>query len=443
MKYYASLTRGRPLFAASFFTFFLFLAIASAQVTAQVSGAERSMAMGMLDITKESIKKNYYDPTYHGVDIEFVFEQAKERMKTAPTRDALMMIIASTVIAFDDSHTNFYPPDRAADVDYGWRVDMIGDESYITGIKPGSDAETKGLKVGDKLISIDGFKPSRKNLWQMYYRYFAIMPSPRVKMIVLRPGEETPRTFDVQTKITKTGGTIGMEALYYKFIRKNWDEGRKDKSYEFGDDLLIWRMSTFSTTDSHVDTMMGKAQKYKSLILDLRDNGGGSVEILKRMIGYFFDREIKIGDEKGRKKTEPLLAKSRGAGVFKGNLIVLVDHNSGSASEIFARIIQMEKRGKIIGDTSAGAVMESRFFEMETGVGNTLWFGASITIADLIMTDGKSLEKVGVTPDETVLPKGADIAASRDPVLSYAAKQFGVDITPEKAGTFFPFEWPK
>ena len=103
----------------------------------------------------------------------------------------------------------------------------------------------------------------------------------------------------------------------------------------------------------------------------------------------------------------------------------------------------MEKRGKIIGDTSAGAVMESRYFPMETGVGSTLWFGASITIADLIMTDGKSLEKIGVTPDETVLPKGADIAGSRDPVLSYAAKQFGVDLTPEKAGTFFPFEWPK
>jgi carboxyl-terminal processing protease len=127
--------------------------------------------------------------------------------------------------------------------------------------------------------------------------------------------------------------------------------------------------------------------------------------------------------------------------VFKGNLIVLIDHNSASASEIFSRIIQMEKRGKIIGDTSAGAVMVSRFFPMETGVGNTLYFGASITISDLVMTDGKSLEKTGVIPDEIVLPNGSDIASSKDPVLSYAAKQLGVELTPEKAGTFFPFEW--
>jgi carboxyl-terminal processing protease len=431
----------KALFAFTFIFVFSFCFTCPAD--AQVSGADRSAAIGMLEITKDEIKKNYYDPAYKGVDIDFVFEQAKERMKAAPTRDALMMIIAQSVIAFDDSHTTFFPPSRAADVDYGWRVGMVGEDAYITGVKPGTDAEVKGLKVGDRLMSIDGFRPTRKNLWQMYYRYFGIMPSPMVKMVVLRPGEEKPRVIDVQTKISKTSRVIDIEALINKIIRKGWDVDQKDKTYEFGEDLLIWRMSSFSTSDAHVDAVMDKAKKYKSLILDLRDNGGGAVSILKRMVGYFFDKEIKIGDEKGRKKTEPLLAKTRGGGVFKGNLIVLIDHNSASASELFARIIQMEKRGKIIGDTSAGAVMESKYFPMETGVGSTLWFGASITIADLIMTDGKSLEKIGVTPDEIMLPKGADIAGSRDPVLSYAAKQFGVDIAPEKAGTFFPFEWPK
>lgn len=426
------------------FTFiFVFSFCFTCPANAQISGADRSAAIGMLEIARDDIKKNYYDPTFHGVDVDFVFEQAKERMKAAPTRDALMMIIAQTVIVFDDSHTTFYPPSRAGDVDYGWRVGMVGSDAYIIGVKPGSDAEIKGLKVGDKLLSIDGFRPTRKNLWQMYYRYFAIMHMPQVKMQILRPGEDKPRVMDIQTKISKTSTMIDYEDLINKIIRKGWDVGQKDKTVEFENDLLIWRMNTFSTTDAHVDAMMDKARKYKSLILDLRDNGGGAVKILQRMVGYFFDKEMKIGDEKGRKKTEPMLAKTRGAGMFKGNLIVLIDHNSASASELFARMIQLEKRGKIIGDTSAGAVMESRFFPMQTGIGTTLYFGASITIADVIMTDGKSLEKVGVTPDEIVLPKGADIAESRDPVLSYAAKQFGVDITPEKAGTFFPFEWPK
>ena len=103
----------------------------------------------------------------------------------------------------------------------------------------------------------------------------------------------------------------------------------------------------------------------------------------------------------------------------------------------------MEGRGKVIGDRTAGAVMESRFYEMNSGIGNDLYFGATVTLADLIMTDGKSLEKVGVTPDEIMLPTGKDLAGSSDPVLSSVAKICGVELSPEKAGGFFPYQWPK
>jgi C-terminal processing protease CtpA/Prc len=87
--------------------------------------------------------------------------------------------------------------------------------------------------------------------------------------------------------------------------------------------------------------------------------------------------------------------------------------------------------------------MESEFFDLESGFGQDLWYGATVTIADLIMADGKSLEKVGVTPDEIVLPTGKDLLENRDPVLAYAARSAGVELTPEKAGALFPYEWPK
>jgi C-terminal processing protease CtpA/Prc len=70
-------------------------------------------------------------------------------------------------------------------------------------------------------------------------------------------------------------------------------------------------------------------------------------------------------------------------------------------------------------------------------------YGISITGADIIMTDGKSLEHFGVTPDEIRLPTAADLAAKRDPVLVYAASLLGVKLSSEKAGELFPIEWGK
>jgi C-terminal processing protease CtpA/Prc len=66
-----------------------------------------------------------------------------------------------------------------------------------------------------------------------------------------------------------------------------------------------------------------------------------------------------------------------------------------------------------------------------------------VTDADLIMSDGASLENTGVTPDEQMLPTAADLAAGRDPVLAHAAAVLGITISPEAAGKFFPYIWIK
>jgi C-terminal processing protease CtpA/Prc len=429
MKYSSIVQR---IFAS--LSLFIVLGNACHSATAQATGADRGMAFTMLDMTKDAIKKNYFDPTYRGIDVDFVFEQARERIKVAPTRDAMMITIASAVMAFDDSHTTFAPPARAADIEYGWIVSMVGDEAFVTRVKPGSDAEAKGLKPGDKLIAIDGFKPTRKNLWQMYYRYQSVAPTAKVAMTILSPGETSPRVLDIQTKIQKTSNLKSLQEYYDRgTIKRGWfDSNKIDEFVSFEKDLLIWKMNTFSRSPGGLDAAMSKARDYKNLIIDLRGNRGGFVEVELRMTGYFFEKDVKVGDEKTRKETKERIAKTRGGGVYKGNVIVLVDSESASAAEVFAKILQLEKRAKIIGDRTSGAVMTSRFHSMDSGIGNILPFGVSVTVGDLIMPDGKSLEKIGVTPDEVVLPTGADMATSKDPVLAHAAKLAGVEITPHR-----------
>lgn len=126
---------------------------------------------------------------------------------------------------------------------------------------------------------------------------------------------------------------------------------------------------------------------------------------------------------------------------YSGKLIVLADNRSASAAEIFARLIQLEKRGVVLGDRTSGSVMQSRQMSEKMGADVNVFYGVSVSNADVIMTDGKSLEHVGVTPDELILPTASDLATGRDPVISRAAELAGVSLSPADAGKLFPYEW--
>ena len=399
----------------------------------------------MLSTVKDDLKKNYYDPKFHGMDIEERFKIADEKIKQATSLGQIFGIIAQVLVELDDSHTFFLPPGRSARTDYGWQMQTIGEKVYITAIKPGSDAEAKGLKEGDEVYSIDGIGPSRENLWKLNYMYRALRPRPGMRVVVIKPdGKE--QELDVLAKVEQgrhitdvTGSGI------FDLIREAESEDRlhRHRWEDLSEDVFVWKMPQFDKIKAEVDDFVGKFKKKKGVIIDLRGNGGGLVENLLRLVGNVIDHDVTVGDEKSRKESKPMLAKTRGKDIFTGKMIVLIDSNSGSASELFARVMQLEKRAIVIGDRSAGAVMESRHYEHEVGIDVVAFYGVSITEADLIMADGKSLEHVGVTPDEIMLPTAKDLAAKRDPVLAYAASLLGVTITPEKAGALFPLEWRK
>ena len=413
------------------------------------SGFDRDRGRTMLNVIKNDLKKNYYDPNFHGMNVDARFQEADEKIKNATSLGHIFGIIAQALIDLNDSHTYFLPPGRSFTTEYGWNMQMIGNKCYVVAVKPGSDAEAKGLKEGDEVYSIDGYGPTRENLWKIHYNYHALRPRPGMRLVVIKPdGKE--QQVDVLAKVTQgkrvldLTGAHGAEDIY-DLIRQQENEEKlqRHRYYEVGDELFIWKMPAFDLENAKVDDIVGKAKKRKALILDLRGNGGGYETTLLRMVSNFFDRDIKLGDVKRRKDTKPMTAKTRGENIFAGKLIVLIDSRSGSAAELLSRVVQLEKRGTVIGDISAGAVMRSKQYDYELGLDTVIFYGASITDADIVMSDGKSLERIGVIPDEIKLPTSVELAAKHDPVLAYAASLIGVTISPEKAGGLFPIEWRK
>lgn len=425
--------------------FVLLLTVVSGPARAQtLSSFDRERARLMLEAIKSDVKNNYYDTTYHGINLDEHFKKAEEKLKNATSIGQTFGIIAQALLDFNDSHLFFIPPGRAAQVEYGWQMRAFGDKVFVTAVKPGSDAEAKGLKPGDEVVSIDGFTPNRDELWKIQYFYYALRPRAGMKLQVRDP-KGVEREVIAMARVDQGKRIKDFEDLMTIDLRDAENESRlqRNRMITIGDELAIWKMPTFVQAPSDMDHIMGDLRKYKTLIIDLRGNGGGRVDALERLVGNFFDKDVKIAELKGRKKMDPQVGKSRGDNIYKGKLIVLVDSGSGSASEIFARVVQLEKRGIVIGDRSAGAVMQSMQYSHTSGVDIVAFYGASITNADVIMSDGKSLEFTGVTPDELWIPTAADLAAGMDPVLAHAASLAGVEITPEKAGTLFPVEWKK
>jgi C-terminal processing protease CtpA/Prc len=416
---------------------------ASAQT---VSGSDRATARMMLHNLKDELKKKYFDPKFRGVNIDERFKAAEERLEQATSNGQLFGIIAQAMLSLNDSHTFFVPPQRTTRIDYGWRTQMVGDKCYITAVKPGTDAEAKGLKPGDILHVVDGYSPTRENFWLLNYLYNVLQPRPSLSVVVQGPGEQ-PRKVDFAASVRQGKKildlTSGSGLDFFDLVREGQERERitSHRFHEAGKEVLVWSMPQFDLSRDEVDKIMDRARNFKALIIDLRENSGGYEETVLRLVGNLFDRDVKIGDLKRRNETKPLVAKSRGGNIFQGALIVLVDSSSASASELLARVVQLEKRGTVVGDRTAGAVMRSKGYYLQIGVGTIIPYGASITDADVVMSDGGSLERVGVTPDKLMLPTGADMRAASDPVLAYAASLAGVKIESEKAGALFPIRW--
>jgi C-terminal processing protease CtpA/Prc len=293
------------MFATLLLVGWLAAAVQAQQPPPHLSSFDRGLALTMLKQTKEDLKQNYYDPAFHGVDIDKVFADAEARIRTAQSTAEVSAILADTLMRLDDSHTVFYPPERLTKVEYGWGMTIVGDDPYVTWVNQGSDAEKKGLAKGDRILSWNRFEPSRKNLWQLSYVYHFVRPQ-QLQRIVVRKPDGSERTIDVESKITaRPRGEI--EDLFRAIDDASGTPLDWEKA---AGDTLVVSLGGFGDPKD-VERFMKKARGYKSLVLDLRGNPGGRVSAINMLVSWCFDSEIRIGTLKMRSGDEPEVAKGR------------------------------------------------------------------------------------------------------------------------------------
>jgi C-terminal processing protease CtpA/Prc len=419
---------------------------AQSQQQQQISSLDRGRAQDMLRTVASDVRKHYYDPKFHGVDWDAKVAEAKQKIDKTTSMNMALSHIAATLDTLNDTHTFFLPPEHVYRHEYGLQYQMVGDRCFVSHVRPKSNAEAKGVKPGDQILAVNTYDVNRDDLWKVQYVFSILRPQP-VLQLALQDPSGAQRQVEVAARIRE--GQKLTDLTWEGGSNHIWDMIREGESQrhlmrarfrEYGDELMVLKIPEFNFSAVEIGDMVGKAGKHQGLIVDLRGNPGGAIDTLKYLVGGMFDKEVKIADRIGRKETKPEVAKPL-HNPFSGKVMVLIDAESASAAEVFARIMQLEKRGIVIGDHSSGSVMESREYSEQSGTETAIFYGASITEWDLIMRDGKSLEHVGVTPDEVVLPSALDMANSRDPVLARAAELLGVKISAEEAGKAFPYEW--
>ena len=440
MYWFSRTTGSAPLRRRWMASIVCLLGIASAGAAAQrqFSKIDRERGVAMLRDIKKDLQKHYYDSNFRGLDLTARFRAAEEAVKASQSTSEMFARIADTLLELNDSHTWFVPPERSVRVEYGWRTIAVGDAVYISQVKPDSDAQKKGLARGDQLIALNGQPVTRANLWKLNYLYRVLRPQRLQHLDVRSPGG-AGRTVDVESAVDRRG-VPDLQSLIVSI--EHGMDAMRDRSAVVGRLAFIWKMAGFTGEEQQVDGMMSKARAFPVLILDLRGNGGGAVTTMCELIGAFFEKDVLVGTQHRRAKQEKLIAKASRQ-PFRGRVIVLVDSASASASEAVSRVLQIEQRGDVLGDRTAGAVMESIGIAHQNGAVDPIAFGVSVTVVDLRMTDGGSLEHNGVKPDEIMLPTPADMAAGRDPVLARAIQAAGGSMTPEEAGRLFPLEWER
>ncbi len=313
-----------------------------------------------------------------GDKLSSILKLVDERYVEDVSQDSLKEIAITEILSHLDPHTYYLPADEAKMLNddlegnfFGIGIEyfIVQDTVTVTSVVPEGPASQAGIRQGDQILRVENRQVSGVKIAAR-----DVVASIRGKRgtaveLLVRRGPET-----LKKKISRDRITISSIAAAYPVT----PETGYIKIDRFG-----------ARTNDDFVTALHRLQRHgtKSLILDLRGNGGGYLNAATALADQFLpDKRLIVYTQGANEPRTTYYA--TGAGDFeKGKLVILIDENSASASEIVAGAVQDLDRGKIIGRRSFGKGLVQEQFDF--GDGSAL----NLTIARYYTPSGRSIQK--------------------------------------------------
>ena len=340
-----------------------------------------------------------------------------KRIKKVKRTDRLSIYLNSIVNVFDP-HTEYFQPIEKQNFDIGMsgrligigarlQIDLETDLTKVTEIVVGGPAWKQGeLKDGDLIMKVAQGEKEPVDVAGMDLDEVVSMIrgqlNTEVRLTVKSKSDGKVKVVSIirEEVISDEGfakslilqdGAAGNRIGYIKLPKFYADFERED-----GRDC---------SNDVAAEVEKLKAQGVKGIIIDLRNNGGGSLRDVVEMSGLFIEQGP-IVQVKGRMERPDVLSDLDPSVQYAGPLVIMVNESSASASEIMAAALQDYGRAIIVGTPTYGKGTVQRFFDLDRFVntndikplGQT-----KITIQKFFRINGGSTQLKGVTPD-IILP---------------------------------------
>ena len=229
----------------------------------------------------------------------------------------------------------------------GVEFGVLSDTIHVVNTIVGGPAERVGMMPNDRIVRIDSLDAVGLKQHEVP-KYLRGKRGTRVALEVVRPGVE--------------------EVLHFVVERDRIPLNTVDCAYMASDKVGYIKINRFGrTTYEELRAGYRKIGKPEDMILDLRGNGGGLLDQAIKVAGFFLKRNSVVVSTEGRAIESSSFANQTDGECLKGHLVVLIDANSASASEIVSGAIQDWDRGLIVGRPSFGKGLVQRQIELGDG----------------------------------------------------------------------------